>query len=111
MTIPTLDEMTLLHEHCSAAMSDPRRLQILFALGEGPMNVTALAEALNAPQPTVSRHLAVLRGRSLVVTERSGASVIYRLADPRVIDVLTMMRQIAREGALHKANVLEESVS
>ena len=37
------------------------------------------------PQPTVSRHLKVLRERRLVTPERDGADVRYSLADDRVI--------------------------
>jgi DNA-binding transcriptional ArsR family regulator len=58
--------------------------------------VTALAEALGFPQPTVSRHLRILRQCSLVETRREGPAVIYTLADERVITVLEMMR-----GLLH----------
>lgn len=97
MTIPPLDELILLHENICQAVGDPKRIQILYALHEQPRHVTALADALEIPQPTVSRHLAVLRQRSIVVAERDGATVIYRLTDMRIIEVLDVMRQLLRE--------------
>lgn len=103
---PLLDELSLLHAHICQALGDPKRLLILYALHEEPRHVTALAEALELPQPTVSRHLQVLRQRDLVVTERDGQAVVYRLADPRLIDVLDLMRQILRDRLERQANVL-----
>ena len=108
MTIPQIEELALMHDHICSALGDVKRLQILYALAQGPLNVSALAEALNSPQPTISRHLAVLRDRSLVTCERAGTSIIYRLADPRVITVLDFMRQITREALAGKASKVEE---
>ncbi|HRL12052.1 MAG TPA: metalloregulator ArsR/SmtB family transcription factor [Aggregatilineales bacterium] len=98
MPIPPFDEFVLLHNNICRAVNDPRRLQILYALAEHPRNVTSLAEAVEAPQPTVSRHLNVLRQRHLVTATRDGASVIYRLADARIIEVLETMRQVLRDS-------------
>lgn len=106
MPIPT-DEIQLLHNYICQSVNDPKRIQILYALGEQPMHVTALAELLDMPQPTVSRHLALLRQRLLVVSERNGASVVYHLADPRILAVLDQMRSILRELLERQANALD----
>lgn len=109
MLQPHIDELTLLHEQVCQALGDPRRLQILYALYEEPRRVTDLAEDLDLPQPTVSRHLAVLRQRALVVSERNGMSVNYSLADDRLIEVLDTMRQVLRDALERQANVLAEA--
>ena len=57
-------------------------------------------------QPTVSRHLQVLRQRSIVQTERDGQTVVYSLTDVRIIEVLNVMRQILRDSLDRQANVL-----
>ena len=101
MTFPLIEELELLHANICQALGDPKRIQILYALHREPHYVSALADDLGIPQSTVSRHLKVLRQRSLVLTERDGQTVIYRLADARIIDVLNMMRQIMR-GALER---------
>lgn len=97
MTIPSLDELTLLHSNVCHAVADVKRIQILYALRDQPRHVTALAELLDTPQPTISRHLGILRERSLVVAERAGPAVMYRLADGRILDVLDTMRQMLRD--------------
>jgi DNA-binding transcriptional ArsR family regulator len=75
-----------------------RRLQILYALSEEPRRVTALAQDLDTPQSTISRHLAILRQRSLVISDRDGVAVTYSLADRRIITVLDTMRLVLRDA-------------
>lgn len=106
MDQPTFDELTLLHATVCQALGDPRRLQILYALAEQPRHVTALAAALDTPQPTISRHLQVLRERHLVTAERDGAAMVYRVAEPRVIAVLDSMRQILRDSLARQTGYL-----
>jgi ArsR family transcriptional regulator len=106
MESPTLDELTLLHANVCQALGDPKRFLILYALHEQPRHVSLLADDLHMPQPTVSRHLTVLRQRALVITEREGTAVIYRLADSRIIDILNNMRQVLRDALTRQTDVL-----
>ena len=62
------------------ALSDATRLRLLGLLAVEELNVAELCEALNAPQPTISRHLAVLREAGLVRDRREGPSVFYALS-------------------------------
>ncbi|MCB9442771.1 MAG: winged helix-turn-helix transcriptional regulator [Ardenticatenaceae bacterium] len=106
MAIPNIDELALLHSNICQALGDPKRIQILYALHDEPRHVTALAYDLDMPQPTVSRHLRVLRQRSLVLTEREGPAVYYRLADPKIITILDDMRLLLREAVSRQSNIL-----
>jgi ArsR family transcriptional regulator, arsenate/arsenite/antimonite-responsive transcriptional repressor len=73
-----LDESVELFE----AVADPVRLRLLNLLMKGEVCVCHLYEALDLPQSTVSRHLAYLRKRRLVVGRKAGLWVHYRLAKP-----------------------------
>jgi DNA-binding transcriptional ArsR family regulator len=103
-------EVSLLHANICQALADPKRILILYALDEEPRTVTELTEALNVPQPTVSRHLKVLRERHLVSTERQGTSVLYALTDRRVIEALDTMRAVLL-GALSQQAKLAQGLS
>ena len=87
-------EAELLHNRVCSALSDPKRILILYLLSKRGHFVNEIAEALDLPQPTVSRHLRVLRERDLVHTERQGTAVCYSLADARIIQALHLMRSI-----------------
>lgn len=87
-------EINQLHAAVCGALSDPKRIAILYVLDEGPKNVTELSELLDLNQATTSRHLKVLRDRSLVETDRRGVHVYYSLADERVIEALDLLREV-----------------
>lgn len=62
------------------AIAEPRRREIIDALARaGPSPVGDLAEALELPQPTISKHLAVLREVGIVSFTRRGRERVYRL--------------------------------
>jgi ArsR family transcriptional regulator len=64
------------------AFADPVRLRLLNLLVYGEICVCHLHGALDLPQSTVSRHLAYLRKRGLVIGRKEGLWVHYRLAKP-----------------------------
>ena len=106
MSIPQSDELNLLHVHVCQALSDPTRLQILYALHDKPRNVTTIASLLDIPQSTISRHLAILRQRSLVTSKRNGMAVTYSLSDVRIITVLDLMRDVLHDLLKQQSLVL-----
>lgn len=63
------------------AASEPIRLRILAMLAHGELCVCHLHGALEAPQPTVSRHLGILRHAGLVRARRDGSWVHYSLTE------------------------------
>ena len=87
-------EIQMLHKRICYALADPTRILILYHLADGACIVNELVDALNIPQSTVSRHLAVLRERNLVNTERDGSTIRYTLGDKRIIEALDIMRSI-----------------
>ncbi|MGF1465447.1 MAG: metalloregulator ArsR/SmtB family transcription factor [Sandaracinaceae bacterium] len=65
------------------ALADETRLRLLHVLWRGQdrrFRVGELVEVLDLPQPTVSRHLAVLRSHGLVECERQATYRRYTLA-------------------------------
>jgi DNA-binding transcriptional ArsR family regulator len=104
------EEVTQLHAQICSGLADSNRILLLYALVENPHNVGDLAETLGLPQPTVSRHLKVLRERGLVRAERDGQAVYYQLADVRVIQALDLLRAVLGERLQNQAT-LARSVS
>lgn len=62
------------------ALSDPTRLRcLLLLMAEGRLCVCEFVHALDLTQPRVSRHLGHLRDLGIVLDERRGQWVHYRL--------------------------------
>ena len=72
MSAPTATEILL-------TVAEPTRLRILNCLAAAPLFVSDLQEVLDLPQPTVSRHLQVLRKAELVRDTPIAQFVLYRL--------------------------------
>lgn len=79
------------------ALSDPKRLMILYALREGSRSVGELADLLEVSQSNVSQHLALLRDRGLVDTERDANRVIYTLRHPRLLEAIDVLRGVMND--------------
>ena len=60
-------------------VAEPTRLRILNCLAAAPLFVSDLQAVLDLPQPTVSRHLQVLRQVDLVRDTPIAQFVLYRL--------------------------------
>jgi ArsR family transcriptional regulator len=75
-------------------LADPTRLELLHLLGERPRAVKELVEATGQRQAKISQHLAVLRQRGIVTTERLGTEIRYSLATPRILDACRITREI-----------------
>jgi DNA-binding transcriptional ArsR family regulator len=70
------------------ALASPNRLRILTRLRQSPCSVTELSAAVGMEQPQVSHQLRLLRALGLVAGERNGRSIVYRLYDNHVAQLL-----------------------
>lgn len=89
-----MDEISAMQVDVLRALANPRRLQILHRLADGPVEVGALAAELGISQPNASQHLSVMRTAGVVEAERIGREVRYRVSDPDVIVACGLMRAV-----------------
>jgi ArsR family transcriptional regulator len=96
------DETAELHARFFRALGDPTRIRLLQVLTEaatGECSVGELVAAVDAPQSRVSTHLGCLRWCGLVQTRREGKQVYYRVADPRVRELLALGSAVLHDHA------------
>ena len=72
-------------------LAHPSRLQILDELRRREACVCHLQTVLHRPQAYVSQQLRVLRDADVVVDEKDGLNVFYRIVDPQVLTLLETM--------------------
>lgn len=89
-----MDEVYTLQAEVLKTLSNPRRLEIIHLLADGPREVSRLAAEMGISQPNVSQHLALMRSAGLVEAEREGREVRYRLSDPEIICACETMRGV-----------------
>jgi len=79
------------------ALSHPVRLQILDLLRGDGAYVMHLTTVLERPQANISQHLMTLREAGLVVAERDGMTVVYRIRDGRVLEIVDTLKNLAAD--------------
>jgi DNA-binding transcriptional ArsR family regulator len=70
------------------ALAAPVRIAIVLQLRESACCVHELVDALELPQPLVSQHLRILKAAGVVVGERTGREVHYRLVDDHLTEIV-----------------------
>lgn len=79
-------------------LAHPVRVRVLEILAAtANVSVTDLLADTGLEASHLSQHLSVLRQHNLVVAERRGSQAYYRLAYPRVADLLTAARSLMVE--------------
>ena len=83
---PRDDDRLTLAAEVFRILADATRIGLLAALGReaGELSVTDLAAAVGKRPSSVSQHLAKLRMARLVTTRRDGTTVMYRVANEHV---------------------------
>jgi len=76
-------------------LANDRRLLILCRLVEcGEATVGELADDVELSKSALSQHLARMREEGLVVFRRDAQTLWYRIADPRVEDLLATLHRL-----------------
>lgn len=79
----------------ATAMSNPHRLELIDLLVQSPRTVEELAQEAHMSVANTSQHLQRLKQARLVVDEREGLYVRYRVADPAVVRLWVDLRALA----------------
>lgn len=94
------------------SLSDPLRLRMLSAIATDPRGeccVCDLAELADVSQPTVSHHLKVLKETGMLLSERRGTWVYYRIAPARRSAVTALLDAFAPAVILHTSETENEA--
>lgn len=76
------------------AISHPLRLKILCVVGEEEVCVQDIVEAVGTSQSNISQHLGILRDKGVLQTRKDANRVFYRVADPRTLQLIGLMREV-----------------
>ena len=72
-----------------AALGDATRLRILKIIADEELCSCEVMAALELTQPTTSHHLGILEGAGLLSSRRNGKWVFYKIANPKIRNLVT----------------------
>ncbi|MGA7523355.1 MAG: metalloregulator ArsR/SmtB family transcription factor [Acidobacteriaceae bacterium] len=81
-----------------AIFAHATRMRIFCALYGEPKTVTEIAKYAEVSIANASQHLRLMRDRGAVVAEKRAQSVYYRVADPRFVEAVLLIRATLLEG-------------
>ena len=67
------------------------RLKVLCVLIDAERTVSDIEAAVGASQSAISQHLSRLRDEGIVSARREGRQIFYKIQDPAVLDLVTVL--------------------
>ena len=105
-----MDEKQLYKYHAEfcKVLTNPKRLEIMFLLGQRKLCVEEIAEKMNIRETNVSQHLSIMRKKGIVNTRREGKYIYYSIANRKIIKACSIMREAMIENMKNELKFLEE---
>ena len=101
-------EIYKMHADFCKFMGSPKRIEILFLLGEGQKCVEELAQLMNINVPNVSQNLSIMKERGIIENRREGTKIYYSLTSPKILDACMIMRDLMIEQLNKKLDIISE---
>jgi ArsR family transcriptional regulator len=93
------------------ALGNPVRLIVVQALSEGDLSAGDLNRRVPVRQPTLSRHLTVLKKAGIVTERRAGPRVIHHLETPCILRAFGDAEEVLRSHARRRDRLLKHRPS
>ena len=92
-----MNEIYKIHAEMCKVFSNPTRLEILNLLSDKEMSVTELIKKTKLSQANISQHLSIMKSKGIVISDRKGKNIYYRLTNPKIIKAFDIIREVLRE--------------
>jgi DNA-binding transcriptional ArsR family regulator len=88
-------------------MANAIRLEIIHHLRNGPMGVSDIIATTGFSRNLISHHLGVLHHGGIIKAMRDNQDTFYQIANPKIIQVYVLMREVLVEEALRRSKLIE----
>jgi ArsR family transcriptional regulator len=103
---PTTKRLLERRTRVMKALAHPSRLAMVDALAEGERCVCDLQALVGADMSTVSKHLTLLKNAGVVLSDKRGLQVWYRLRVPCLLDFFTCVDAVFADPDAERVEVL-----
>jgi ArsR family transcriptional regulator, virulence genes transcriptional regulator len=91
------DRLFELHAEVCRTLANPWRLKLIELLRDGERPLKELVEDARSPLANVSQHLNLMKAAGVVAVRREGSRSFYRLATPKILKAVDLMREVLRD--------------
>jgi len=83
-----------IHAEMSKVFSNSTLLEIFNLLRDKELSVTALIEKTKLSQANISQHLSIMKSDGIVISNRNGKNIYYRLTNPKIIKAFDIIGEV-----------------
>ncbi|MEW6063567.1 MAG: metalloregulator ArsR/SmtB family transcription factor [Nanoarchaeota archaeon] len=99
-------ELYEIHAEMCKVFSNSTRLEILNLLRAKEMSVTELIEKTKLSQANISQHLSIMKAKGIVISNRKGKNVYYKITNPKIIKAFDIIRDVLAEKLNKKGKII-----
>ena len=103
-----MKELYKIHAEMCKVFSNSTRLEILNLLRDKELSVTELIEKTKLSQANISQHLSIMKSKSIVVSNRKGKNIYYKLTNPKIIKAFDIIREILAEKLKENEKIVKK---
>jgi len=92
-----MKELYTIHAEVCKIFSNSTRLEILNLLRDKEMSVTELIEKTRLSQVNISQHLSIMKSKGIVISNRKGKNIYYKLTNPKIVKAFDIIREVLAE--------------
>ena len=85
------------HAEICKVFSNPTRLEILNLLRNKEMSVSEIIKKSKLSQANISQHLSIMRSKGIVISNKKGKNIFYKLSNPKIIKAFDIIRMVLIE--------------
>ena len=90
-------ELYKIHAEMCKVFSNSTRLEILNLLRDKELSVSELIEKIKLSQVNISQHLSIMKSKGVVLSDRKGKNIYYKLTNPKVIKAFDIIKEVLTE--------------
>ena len=94
-----------LHADVCKIFSNAKRLEIINMLKDGETSAGELLEKTGLSKANLSQHMTVLKSKGVINTRKEGINIYYCIANPKIIQVCTLMKEVLLEQLEEKGKM------
>ena len=102
-----MKELYEIHAEVCKVFSNSTRLEILNLLRDEEMSVTELIEKTKLSQANISQHLSIMKSKGIVISDRKGKNIYYKLSNPKIVKAFDIIREVLAEKLKENGKIVK----
>jgi ArsR family transcriptional regulator, virulence genes transcriptional regulator len=103
-------EILKLQADICKTFANDKRLGIINLLKDSEMSNSELMKKTGLNKVSMSQHINVLKSKGVLLVRREGAHLYYRIANPKIIQACSLMREVLVERLREEEKVVSRLI-